>query len=527
MRILGNGRVGIGTKTPTTILDVNAPMKIFGAPFTYETLSLVTNGNNFQHIDMINTNTGGSAGSGGLFRNDIDHHFQFFMGSASNFFVPDGAEIRTNGAGGMNICADSGIIAFGKSPVIGASEYARFVKSGNFGIGTTAPDYKLDVTGKGRFTDTLRMLNTASVTGNINITQGAINMTTTNLSPHIVVNANQDGWPRFVINNSANTVNAGAGTLFTNNSSHFLQMFVGATSNAFVPEGAEIRSTGTGGMAIVADSGVITFGKDPHMGTSEFARFTTAGKLGIGTQTPGQLLHVKNTASCCGAAIFEANFEALAIKSNVSNGFAGMRFYNHNGNTFAAVTGRNSDNALQIIADSSYISFWTGSPSSQRMDIIQNGNVGIGISNPAYNLDVNGKVGIHTIDSSSSPNNLLYQDPSTGEIKKTAVSPYKKYVALLSQTGSNAPTATILENTLGGTITWSRNLSGNYTGTLTGAFTANKTWFHVTASDPAGNAMLADMARVSANTIGLITKNDTLDNVDGWTNISIEIRVYP
>src|SRR3989337_2171151 len=52
---------------------------------------------------------------------------------------------------------------------------------------------------------------------------------------------------------------------------------------------------------------------------------------------------------------------------------------------------------------------------------------------------------------------------------------YKKYVALLTQTGTNAPVATVLENTIGN-IVWARGGTGQYTAALTGAFTINKTY---------------------------------------------------
>ena len=44
------------------------------------------------------------------------------------------------------------------------------------------------------------------------------------------------------------------------------------------------------------------------------------------------------------------------------------------------------------------------------------------------------------------------------------------YVAILNQTGTNAPVATVHENTLGGTLVWSRSGVGDYRATLTGAF---------------------------------------------------------
>jgi hypothetical protein len=51
---------------------------------------------------------------------------------------------------------------------------------------------------------------------------------------------------------------------------------------------------------------------------------------------------------------------------------------------------------------------------------------------------------------------------------------YKVYKALLTQTGTDAPVATILENTLGNVV-WTRDNVGSYKATLTGGFTINKT----------------------------------------------------
>jgi hypothetical protein len=50
-----------------------------------------------------------------------------------------------------------------------------------------------------------------------------------------------------------------------------------------------------------------------------------------------------------------------------------------------------------------------------------------------------------------------------------------KYKALLSQSGASAPVATVVENTLGGTLVWTYNSTGVYIATLVGAFTENKT----------------------------------------------------
>ena len=52
--------------------------------------------------------------------------------------------------------------------------------------------------------------------------------------------------------------------------------------------------------------------------------------------------------------------------------------------------------------------------------------------------------------------------------------PYKVYTALLTQSGTDAPVATVLENTLRGEVVWSYTGVGAYIGTLINAFPENK-----------------------------------------------------
>ena len=42
---------------------------------------------------------------------------------------------------------------------------------------------------------------------------------------------------------------------------------------------------------------------------------------------------------------------------------------------------------------------------------------------------------------------------------------YRSYTALLTQTGTNAPVANVLENTLGGEVVWTRDAVGSYVAT--------------------------------------------------------------
>lgn len=100
---------------------------------------------------------------------------------------------------------------------------------------------------------------------------------------------------------------------------------------------------------------------------------------------------------------------------------------------------------------------------------------------------------------------------------------YDVYTAILTQTGTSAPTATVLENTLGGTVVWTYNAEGSYIGTLTGAFTADKTAIFTGGFDG-----FYFSYRGSANTVTILTYDETLTLANDYLNKNpIEIRVYP
>lgn len=124
----------------------------------------------------------------------------------------------------------------------------------------------------------------------------------------------------------------------------------------------------------------------------------------------------------------------------------------------------------------------------------------------------------------------LFGSDSNGDQKQFDVSnfdasTYKKYVALISQTGTSAPTATVLENTLGGTIVWTRTAAGAYTGTLTGAFTNNKT-FLLMGTIPYLNNPAYILDRSSDNTVYIQASVNNIQSDNLLSNTSIEIRVY-
>lgn len=112
---------------------------------------------------------------------------------------------------------------------------------------------------------------------------------------------------------------------------------------------------------------------------------------------------------------------------------------------------------------------------------------------------------------------------------------YKVYTANLFQSGLLAPVATVFENTLGGTIVWSYNDIGSFTGTLTGAFTNNKTAIFLSPSYSDTSATndyldVVSVARASDNAINIFTAGATADGSreaeNGVLSHTLEIRVY-
>lgn len=110
----------------------------------------------------------------------------------------------------------------------------------------------------------------------------------------------------------------------------------------------------------------------------------------------------------------------------------------------------------------------------------------------------------------------------TAQQIKDFVLPYKRYVATLDQTGTNAPVATVLENTLSGTLVWTRNSAGVFFGTLANEFPdPNKVIIFVTPT--ATRNILA-----YSNSVNRVQITSELSGVptDNMIYYSLEVRVY-
>jgi hypothetical protein len=104
----------------------------------------------------------------------------------------------------------------------------------------------------------------------------------------------------------------------------------------------------------------------------------------------------------------------------------------------------------------------------------------------------------------------------------------KVYRALMTQSGENAPSVVVLENTIGN-IVWSYINEGIYHGTLVGAFPEEKTFAMINSFFYGeGTVRFYGITRVSDNVVEVESANTNfvLRN-DHLSNTPIEILVYP
>ena len=121
--------------------------------------------------------------------------------------------------------------------------------------------------------------------------------------------------------------------------------------------------------------------------------------------------------------------------------------------------------------------------------------------------------------------NLTVTQTINGRAANDMLRNYERYIALITQTSTSAPTVIELENTIG-PIAWTRKATGEYVGSLSGAFTANKTYAMI--SNVAADSIV--MISTTANDINIITtnlQNPTASKHDSHlSKNTIEIRVY-
>jgi hypothetical protein len=122
--------------------------------------------------------------------------------------------------------------------------------------------------------------------------------------------------------------------------------------------------------------------------------------------------------------------------------------------------------------------------------------------------------------------NLTVTSTLNGRAVSDILPTYTKYIALISQSSTADPVVIELENTIG-PIVWTRNSTGIYYGTLTGAFTLDKTYVMLSNVE-LDSIVMAE--RANNNIIQIDTTNLHSPTVAHHDNHlkknTLEIRVY-
>ena len=179
----------------------------------------------------------------------------------------------------------------------------------------------------------------------------------------------------------------------------------------------------------------------------------------------------------------------------------------------------------------------TGALVSGRNNIVQSGD-GVIVSGQdnvvgagAKNVTITSSTGVTVLDGITnvsvtnssgltiSESNITYNNG----IKTNNNVSYKKYIALLSQTGISDPIVNVLENTLSDEIIWLRTNTGEYEGELTGEFTFNKTTINCSNTQPGE----IRSNRQNSDKVNVYTYDSSGTPADAQLLYStIEIRVY-
>lgn len=413
--VFDTNKVGIGISSPKTTLQVtgstylNAPVltSATGAPFYFtnadSAYGLVAGVNSadghawFQAQRTDGTSAaanitfaeaGGNVGVGTTTptfklvaaNNSFDGAW---MGSSGTYSLVGLGGYFSSSAGSAQIGYErtTGAFVFGNGTRDVPTEMMRITPAGLVGIGTTTPARKLDVAGGGRF-----LQDTAATTGAVVLRQ-----------------------------NSGDTVGGFIQWVNNNNSSEKGWMVVDTSSNMiFAPNSAEA------------------------------VRFTSAGRVGIGTSSPAQKLHVAS-----GSAFIDGN-------TYVSTG-AG--YWLTGSGSFAT--------GIATAAAGGALTLYTSA--TERIRVTSTGNVGIGTTSPSVPLEVAGDVRIASggdlkISAAASGNDMaMYNDNGDMYWNNGAALMY------LSAAGALTTAAGI---TAGGTVAVTGNITATGDITATGNVTA-------------------------------------------------------
>ncbi|MDO8240702.1 MAG: hypothetical protein Q7T51_01850 [Candidatus Moranbacteria bacterium] len=325
----------------------------------------------------------------------------------------NGILTQSNGANFTLNTLTTGAIIF--SP--GTTEAMRIISGGNVGIGTTAPNQKLEVNGNLRFSDTSQFFEWTNGTKVYfdNFYSAAADYSWKSWNGSSVIN-------NMLI--KASNGNVGIGTTAPVSS---LQIgSVGSTGYAS-QKIAWGDGTRAGSINITSAGSFLysSVGQIFAPGSSEKMRITPEGNVGIGTTSPGSPLSVAGSFSGANTIMIATNNVTSAgsigimqgLTPNISNG----------GNAYMVLGKEASANnrggvAYNHVSDgsaSNYINIGSfyGATAGSGINVLANGNVGIGTVSPSTSLHLVSDSGIRVSATQSGDQYISIKGGPTSRIE--------------------------------------------------------------------------------------------------------------